>query len=304
MLYQYVEDGSITVLGYNTFCKGVKLQLHHSQIADQSLVLTQIRFTLDKEVLLRNKNGKMLTKQSRKTMPDECYWQEQGCIDSSFAYVFDKGALSCPFKRVRAVQLLQDDDSKLLIDAQLGLLFNTTETRKLEVEGCPCLNLTYTTYDGVIISMDMEAKDLPLVKALNIHEANSLGPALEFFHHNNHNLVQSLIRQQLEGNCEAWMQISNLRDHPHPTLKQRGLFTRRVGSIIYEYACKNVQTPMVELDHCLTRVPVLLHGELHMIVTDSRVILRYNPANRVFPFCLELQEIIRSGYKSLGGFFK
>ena len=41
--YQFIEDGSITVLGYNTYCQGVKLQLHHSQIADESLVLTQIR---------------------------------------------------------------------------------------------------------------------------------------------------------------------------------------------------------------------------------------------------------------------
>ena len=42
VLYQYVEDGSITVLGYNTYCKGVNLPLHHSQIAEQSLVLTQV----------------------------------------------------------------------------------------------------------------------------------------------------------------------------------------------------------------------------------------------------------------------
>ena len=286
VLYQYVEDGFITVLGYNTFCKGVKLQLHHSQIADQFLVLTQIRFTLDKEVFLRSKKGKMLAKQSRKSVPDECFWQEQGCIDGSLAYIFDKGTLSCPFKRVRAVQLLQDDDSKLLIDAQLGLLFNTTETRKLDVEGCPRLNLTYTTYDGIIFTMDMEAKDLALVKGLNIHEANSLGPTLEFFHHNNHNLVQSLIRRQLEGDCEAWMRISNLRDHPHPTLKQRGLFTRRVGSIIHEYSCKNIQTPMVELDHCLTGIPVLLRGELHMIDTDSRIITKHletQPCEQGFP---------------------
>ena len=146
VLYQYVEDGSITVLGYNTFCKGVKLPLHHSQIAEQSLVLTQVRFTLDKEVFLQSKNGKMLAKQRRQAVPDECFWQEQGCIDSSLAYVFDKGTLSCPFKLVRAVQLLQEGNGKILIDTQLVLLFNTTETRRLELEGCPRLNLTFTTY--------------------------------------------------------------------------------------------------------------------------------------------------------------
>ena len=59
VLYQFIEDGSITVLGYNTFCQGVKLQLHHSQLADKSLALTQIRFIQEKETFLRNKSGKM-----------------------------------------------------------------------------------------------------------------------------------------------------------------------------------------------------------------------------------------------------
>ena len=234
VLYQYVEDGSITVLGYNTFCKGVKLQLHHSQIAEQSLVLTQVRFTLDKEVFLRSKGGKMLAKQRRQAMPEECFWQEQGCVDSSLAFVFDKGTLSCPFKLVRAVQLQQEDNGKILIDTQLGLLFNTTVSRKLELKGCPVLNLTYTTYEGIMITMSMEAKELTQVGGLNLHEDISLGPTLEFFHYNNHLLVKSLIRREREGDCEAWLRISNSRDHPHPTLKQRGLFTRRIGSIIHE----------------------------------------------------------------------
>ena len=130
MLYQFIEDGSITVVGYNTICQGVKLQLHHSQIADESLVLTQIRFTLDKEVFLRNKSGKMLAKQSRRAVPDECWWRKGGCLDGSLAYIFDEGSLTCPFKRVRAVQLQPDDENKLLLDAQLGLLFNVTGTKK------------------------------------------------------------------------------------------------------------------------------------------------------------------------------
>ena len=105
LLYQFVEDGSITVVGYNTFCSGVKLPLHHSQIAEQSLVLTQVRFTLDKEVFLRTKDGKMLARQKRQSLPDECFWQDSGCIDGGVAYSFDKGTVTCPYKLVRPVQL-------------------------------------------------------------------------------------------------------------------------------------------------------------------------------------------------------
>ena len=195
-----------------------------------------------------------------------------------------------PFKRVRAVQLQQDEENKLLIDAQLGLLFNTTGTKKLDVEGCPSLDLIYTTYEGIILTMNSEAQELELVKGLNVHEVNSLGPTLEFFHHTNHHLVKSLIRQQLEGDCDAWLRISNLHDHPHPTLKRRGLFTCRVGSLIHEYSCKNVQAPMVEISYCLTGIPVLLRGELHMIDPDSRVItnhLETQPCEQGFPMMFQ-----------------
>ena len=134
------------------------------------------------------------------------------------------------------------------------------------------MNLTYTTYEGIMITTSLGAKELTPVRGLNVHEDISLGPTLELFHHHNHLLVKSLIRRQKEGDCEAWLRISNSRDHPHPTLKQRGLFTRRIGSIIHKYRCKNLHVPMVELDHCLVGIPVLMHGELQMIDTDSWVI--------------------------------
>ena len=138
--------------------------------------------------------------------------------------------------------------------------------------------------------MSSEAQELASVKGLNVHEVNLLGPTLEFFHFTNHNLVQSLIRQQLEGDCDAWLRISNLRDHPHPTLKRRGLFTRRVESLIHEYLCKTVQAPMVEISYCLTGIPVLLRGELHMIDLDSRVItnhLEQQTCEQGFPMTIQ-----------------
>jgi len=42
VLYQFVEDGSITVHPTNTYCEGVSLPLHQGILADQSLILTQV----------------------------------------------------------------------------------------------------------------------------------------------------------------------------------------------------------------------------------------------------------------------
>ena len=47
---------------------------------------------------------------------------------------------------------------------------------------------------------------------------------------------------------------------------------------------------MVELDHCLVGIPVLMHGELQMIDTDSRVIsphLEVQPCESGFPLLVK-----------------
>ena len=62
--YQYIEDGSISVHPTNTFCEGVSLPLRKGTIADQSLVLTQIRFSMLREVYLRTRGGKTAVKHS------------------------------------------------------------------------------------------------------------------------------------------------------------------------------------------------------------------------------------------------
>ena len=72
ILYQYIEDGSITVHPTNTYCEGVSLPLHKGTIADQSLILTQIRFSMLREVYLRTKGGKTAAKHSRVSLPPDC----------------------------------------------------------------------------------------------------------------------------------------------------------------------------------------------------------------------------------------
>jgi len=72
ILYQYIEDGSITVHPTNTYCEGVSLPLHKGTIADQSLILTQIRFSMLREVYLRTRGGKTAAKHSRVSLPADC----------------------------------------------------------------------------------------------------------------------------------------------------------------------------------------------------------------------------------------
>ena len=65
ILFQYIEDGSITIHPTNTYCEGVSLSLHKSTIGEQSLVLTRIWFSMLREVYIRTRGGKTTAKFSR-----------------------------------------------------------------------------------------------------------------------------------------------------------------------------------------------------------------------------------------------
>ena len=88
ILYQYIEDGSITVHPTNTYCQGVSLPLHRGTVADQSLILTQIRFSMIREVYLRTRDGKTAAKFSRVSLPSSC--SKKWCRDGSRVYLLIK----------------------------------------------------------------------------------------------------------------------------------------------------------------------------------------------------------------------
>ena len=95
ILYQYLEDGLITVHPTNTYCEGVSLPLHKSTMAGQSLVLSQIRFFMLREVYIRTKGGKTAVKFSRVSLPSDC--NKSWCIDGPKVYLLDEQAKSCPY---------------------------------------------------------------------------------------------------------------------------------------------------------------------------------------------------------------
>ena len=132
VLYQFLEDGSITVNSYNTYCQGVNLQLHHSQVVQKSLFLTQFRFSLTPETFLRSRARNMVAQLDQVSLPTDCRAKNGGCLSEDWAYLFQEDTPSRPLRTIRQVQLQQEGE-KLLIDHQLGLLFNVTTSQRLEI---------------------------------------------------------------------------------------------------------------------------------------------------------------------------
>ena len=80
VLYQFIENESITVNSTNTYCQGVNLKLHQSQVVEQTLVLTQIRFSMMGEVFLQDVSGKIRAKNHATELPKDCSPQQGGCM--------------------------------------------------------------------------------------------------------------------------------------------------------------------------------------------------------------------------------
>ena len=129
ILYQYVEDGSITVHPSNTYCTGVKLKIH-SQLADSSLVLTQIRFTIARERFLEDNDGRVVAEFKRITFPKECEIRFGACQADNTAYLFEEKPNQCPFKIVRGINVKHDNE-RVTIDQELSLLFNLTIPKRI-----------------------------------------------------------------------------------------------------------------------------------------------------------------------------
>ena len=98
----------------NTYCEGVSLPLHQGTIADQSLVLTQIRFSMICEVYLRTRSGKTAAKYSHVSLHADCL--KNWCLDGSRVYLQDDQAQACLFKRIRSVSLRSEGTSMMILD--------------------------------------------------------------------------------------------------------------------------------------------------------------------------------------------
>ena len=250
------EDKSITVDSTNTYCEGMNLKLHISQIVQQSLVLTQINFTMSSEEFLQDViSGKIVAKNEEFELLEDFSPQQGGCMSDNKAVIFDKQDLVCSYKLIREVRLPQESEN-VLEDKNLGLLFNLTTSKKLDTPGCPRILLYATTLQGVFVSLDTTAGELNPVQNLDVRESVDLLPTLQYMERRNQEVIKSIQLKQETGSCELWRLIPDDTDHLHPVVSARGLFVRRVGQIIYEYSYSPIRVPLVETPYCINSIPV------------------------------------------------
>lgn len=288
LLYQYVEDGSITVQESNTYCTGVRLKLH-SQLADESLVLTQIRFTIKRERFLEDKDGRISAEFKRVQLPKECEVRFSACQVDNTAFLFEEEPNRCPFRMVRGITVHHEQES-LIIDRDLGLLFNLTMPKRINMPGCPQFNMYGTTIQDLYISIDPQARMLPQIDVLNIKEDKDLLPNLAYISHHHAEQINKLRRSQQEGSCQAWLSIGNDKDYHHPINRESGVFVRRSGRVIFEYECLKLEVPLAELDHCTRATPVVVRGRVLYADPDTLVVYpnpEIVPCHQNFPMLVE-----------------
>ena len=97
LIYSFVEDGSIKVETTNTCCEGIRLKIH-SNVADDSLVLRQIKFKITWEKFISEKSGSISEKNAWVSLPEECSLIYHACFGNNCVYLFEKRSLSCPYQ--------------------------------------------------------------------------------------------------------------------------------------------------------------------------------------------------------------
>jgi len=223
ILYQFIEDGSITVHPTNTYCEGVTLPLHQGTVADQTLILTQVRFSMLREVYLRTRGGKTAAKLSRISLPTGC--NRNWCVDGPRVYLLDDQVQACPFKKIRAVNL-RSEGTNMMISDELAMLFNVTKTEVLLLPGCPQLTLHHTALGTVSITFDKRAAGLPEVVSLDVRSDQDLIPTLRYLEHQNAQALSDINNRVENGGCTTWLNIYNDKDYLHPLRREPGLFVR------------------------------------------------------------------------------
>ena len=207
ILYQYIDDGSITIHPTNTHCEGVSFPLHQGTIADQSLVLTQIRISMLSEAYLRTRGGKIAAKFSRVSLPSNC--SKSWCLDGPRVYLMDDQAQACPLKRIS----LRLEGTNLMISDNLAMLFNVTKKEVLLVPGCPQFTVYHTSLGTVSLTFDKRAAEVPEVLSLDVRSNQDLIPTLKYLEHQNSHAMSDLNNRLECGSCSTWIfRPQNWRD--------------------------------------------------------------------------------------------
>ena len=105
ILYQFVEDISITIDAHNTYCSTVKLRIKQQQLYDETLVLTlnlHLRFKVKKEVFLIRKE--QLLQKMLVSLAFDCLLKNVACLIEGMSLILDEKPPQWPYKLVRQIQ--------------------------------------------------------------------------------------------------------------------------------------------------------------------------------------------------------
>ena len=207
ILYQYVEDGSITVHPTNTYCQVCPFRYIKApwQISPLSLPKSDfpcsVKFTSDQE------EGKTAAKFSKIALPSDCnrHWS----LDGPKVYLMDEQVQSCPYKRIRTASL-RPERTSMMISEELAMLFNTTKKEVLMLPGCTQLTLYHTSLGTVYLTFDNRAAGLPEVVI------RDLILTLKYLEHKNSRALSDLNNRVERGGCSTWLNIKNDQDYLHP----------------------------------------------------------------------------------------
>ena len=235
-----------------------------------------------REVYLKTRGGKTAAKYSRVSLPTGC--ARSWCMDGPRVYLLDVQVETCPFKRIRTVNL-RHEGTHLMISDESAMLFNVTKTEVLLLPGCPQITLHQTALGTVSITFDKRAARLPEVVSPDVRSDQDLLPTLKYLEHQNAKALLDLNNRVENGGCTTWLNIHNDKDYLHPLRREPGMFARQRGKIVYEYSCKMLEVLIAEAPVCFSGVPVLVRGVQYMSNLDTRVLtphLAVQPCNDIY----------------------
>ena len=75
------------------------------------------------------------------------------CSVENSTYLFEEGSPSCPYQLIHRIQL-EHIEVNVIVDPKLGLPFNLTHPKRINVPSCLGMTVYSTNLKGVMISLE------------------------------------------------------------------------------------------------------------------------------------------------------
>ena len=162
----YIPSGELIVDRYKTSCVGSQVKFG-SKLVDESLILASYEFSLQPEKFLISTSGTIEAFEDRSQLPITCVPANGACEVEGKSFAWSLEQLSCPFLKVRSLNLVEDG-AGIWLDTKVGALFNVSNPHTLNSPGCPSITVYMTQMRDMLVSRDVVAQTLHEVDADNL----------------------------------------------------------------------------------------------------------------------------------------